>query len=250
MASIPIKSEHEIQLMRKSGEILGKTLKAVCERAKEGVSTKELDDFAEAFIREQGGTPGFKGYNGFPCTICTAVDDQIVHGIPSKNQILKEGDLFTVDCGVIYEGMNTDAARSIAIGKVSAEKQRMMETAKRALSAAIDMAKPGINVGLLGRLIEEIVEKEGYKIIKDLTGHGIGRKLHEAPIVLNYWNGNPGPILKAGMTIAIEPIFAETSNQMRTLSDNWTLVTADGSCSVQEENTVLITQTGSEILTD
>jgi methionyl aminopeptidase len=248
--AIPIKSEQEIQIMRKSGEILGKTLAAVCERAKPGVSTKELDLFAEEFIRSHdGATPGFKGYHGFPATLCTAVDNEIVHGIPRQDQILQEGDLFTADCGVLYQGMNTDAARSMGIGEISKDKQRLLDTAKRALSAAIDMAKPGINIGLISRLIEEIVTKEGFKIIKELTGHGIGRKLHEEPIVLNYWNGDPGPILKAGMTIAIEPIFAETSGKMKTLDDKWTIVTADGSCSVQQENTVLITPTGAEILT-
>ncbi len=246
---ISIKNKAEINSMRKGGKILGEVLEKVCEMAKPGVSTYELDQFAENFIRQHGGIPGFKGYQGFPATLCTAINEIIVHGIPNKDQLLKEGDLFTVDCGVILEGFYTDAARSVGVGKISSEKEKLIKTAYRALGAAIDIIKPGIHLNEIGKTIENIVTKEGFFIIKDLTGHGIGKKLHESPIVLNYWEGKPGPVLKEGMTLAIEPIFSAGTNNMKTLPDNWTIVTADNSASVQVENTILITKTGNEVLT-
>ncbi|MDA1060881.1 MAG: type I methionyl aminopeptidase [bacterium] len=247
--SIPIKSEKEIESMRKSGQILAEVLNECVKRAKPGVSTWELDQFAENLIRHKGGKPAFKGYHGFPATLCTAIDEIIVHGIPSKDQILKDGDLFTVDCGVIYEELYTDAARSVGVGEISGVKSKLIETAKTALSKAIDLVKPGIHLGDISKIIQKTIESAGFKVIKDLTGHGIGRSLHESPIVLNYWDGKEGPILKTGMTLALEPIFSVGTSEMLTLRDNWTLVTKDGSPAVQEENTILVTQNGSEILT-
>lgn len=245
---IPIKTEEEIKLMRKSGKILAEVLEECLEVAKAGVSTLQIDEFAEKLIKQKGGKPAFKGYQGYPATVCTAIDEVIVHGIPQANQILKEGDLLTIDCGVIYEGMYTDAARSKGIGKISPEKERLIKTAKEALSKAIDLAKPGIHLGQISKTIQETVEEAGFHIIRDLTGHGIGKKLHEEPVVLNYWDGD-GPILKTGMTLAIEPIFSIGTSQMKTLNDKWTLVTIDNSTAVQEENTILITRDGAEILT-
>lgn len=246
---IIIKTEAEQNHMRKSGQILAEALDEVCKQAKAGISTWELDKIAEDLIRQRGGIPGFKGYHGFPATICSALNEIIVHGIPSKTQILKEGDLFTVDCGVIYKGMNSDAARSIGIGKISDEKSRLIKTANEALAKGTEMAKPGNHVGQISKAIAETIEKAGFKVIHNLTGHGIGHSLHEDPMILNYWDGRPGPILKPGMAIAIEPIFSVSTHEMITLKDNWTIVTDDGSCSVQAENTVLITQNGNEILT-
>lgn len=247
--SISIKSKEEIQIMRKGGQILAKVLEGLCSFAKKGMSTLELDEFAEKFIREHGASPGFKGYHSYPNTLCTAVNEVIVHGIPKKDEILKEGDLLTIDCGVLYGGMYTDAARSIGIGKISKEKERLITTARIALSRAIDIAKPGIHLNEIGKIIQKTVEKEGFYIIYDLTGHGIGKSLHEDPVILNYWDSNPGPILKPGMTLAIEPIFSAGTNKMTTLKDNWTIKTVDNSCAVQMENTILITQDGNDILT-
>lgn len=248
--AIPIKTQKEIELMRISGHILADVLNEICQQARVGISTFELDQIAENLIREKGAIPSFKGYKGFPCTLCTAVDEIIVHGIPSKNQILKEGDLFTVDCGVNYQGFNTDAARTIGIGKISAEKEKLIKVANEALDSATSLVKPGVRVGEISRTIQNIVEKNGFHIIYDLTGHGIGRKLHEEPIIPNYFDGNLGPILEPGMTIAIEPIFSLGTNKMITLRDNWTLVTADKSPSIQLENTILVTENGAEILTN
>lgn len=247
--AIKIKSPEEIKTMREAGKILAEVLEEVCKRAKPGVSTEELDQFAEQFIRKHGGAPAFKGFHGYPKTICTAVDEIVVHGIPSKDQILKEGDLFTVDCGVMVDGLYTDAARSIGIGEISKTKQRLIKTAERAFFTAIDLAKPGTHVGELSIAIEHEIEAADFKVIYDLTGHGIGHSLHEDPMVLNFFNGNKGPILKEGMTLAVEPIFSTTSHEITTLEDGWTVVTADRSPSVQYENTILITQKGAEILT-
>lgn len=247
--SIPIKSEAEIRSMRQSGKILAEVLEEVCNRAKVGVSTFELDQFAENLIRQRGGTPSFKGYHGYPATLCTARNEVIVHGIPKKNEYLEEGDLFTVDCGVIFNGLHTDAARSIGIGKISAEKQKLLDTAKLALEKGIEQAKPGNSLHKISQAIEKVIRDNGFHVVRDLTGHGIGRSLHEKPVIYNFWPGNDGPTIEPGMTFAIEPIFAVGAGKMHTLADNWTIVTADGSPAVQQENTILITKTGNEILT-
>jgi len=248
--AILIKNEQEIAKMRISGKILAEVLDACSKHAQIGMSTKELDTFAEKLILSKGAKPAFKGYHGFPATLCTAINDRIVHGIPRADEILQDGDLLTIDCGVTYEGMVTDAARSVGIGKISPEKSRLIKTANEALAKAIDLAKPGVHVGEIGKLIQETIEAEGFYVIYDLTGHGVGRKLHEDPIIANYFDGNKGPTLKEGMTIAIEPIFSSGTSKMKTLKDGWTIVTVDGSCAVQAENTILITKKGSEILTE
>lgn len=249
--SIIIKNQEEIAHMRHSGQILAEVLELMLEKAVPGVSTAELDRIAEEYILSKEAKPAFKGYQGFPYTLCTAVDEIIVHGFPSEEQVLKEGDLFTVDCGVIYKGLYTDAARSKIIGnKTTPVKERLLATAKRALKEALKLAKPGTDLNEIGTVIEKIVEGEGFHIIHDLTGHGIGRTLHEEPIVLNFDEGRPGPSLAPGMTMAIEPIFSAGTSEMITLKDGWTIITEDRSPSVQVENTILITENGHEVLTE
>lgn len=247
---IIIKNQQEIEAMRKSGKILAEVLQETAKKAQPGISTHELDKFAEELILSRGGKPAFKNFNGYPATLCTAIDEVIVHGIPRKDEYLKEGDLFTIDCGVIYQEMYTDAARSIGIGQVNSIKEKMLKTAKMALSKAIDAAQPGVRIDKISAIIGQTIEAGGFKVIHDLTGHGIGRNLHEDPIILNYSDGNIGPVLKPGMTLAIEPIFSVGTHEMTTLSDHWTIVTKDHSLSIQEENTILITETGNEILTE
>jgi methionyl aminopeptidase len=235
--------------MRHGGKILAKVLEETMKRAISGISTWELDRFAEEMIRKEGGIPAFKGYSGFPATLCTNINEVVVHGIPRKNEILKEGDLFTIDCGVIYKGFYTDAARSVVIGNKPASKVEMVKTAYEALSKAIDMAGPGVRLGEISKTIQNTIESAGFNVVKDLTGHGVGKHLHEDPIILNFFDGDMGPILKPGMTLAIEPIFSMGSSEIITLKDNWTITTDDQSCAVQVENTILITQNGNEILT-
>ena len=247
---IPIKTDEEIQIMREGGHILAEVLEKTCELAKPGISTFELDQFAENFIKSKNGTPGFKGYKGFPATLCTGINEVIVHGIPKKEEILREGDLLTIDCGVIYNGLYTDAARTIPIGTISTEKKKLLHTAKLTLKNATEIIKPGIHLNEIGKTIQKTVENAGFHIIHDLTGHGLGKTLHEPPIILNYWDGTPGPILQHGMTLAIEPIFAVGTSEMETLKDGWTIVTKDRSCAIQIENTILITQSGKEVLTE
>lgn len=247
--SIPIKTDQEITALRKGGQILAEALQAVCDAAKAGVTTWDLDKIAESVITQHGAKPAFKGYRGFPATICSAVNEIVVHGIPSKNQILKDGDLFTVDCGVICDGMYTDAARSIGIGEVSEEKNKMLRVAKEALNNGIAQAKPGNRVEDISKAIEKTITQNGFFVIYELTGHGIGKTLHEEPMVTNYWERKPSPELKPGMCMAIEPIFSTGSNYIKTLADNWTIVTEDNSLAIQEENTILITNNGNEIIT-
>lgn len=248
--AISIKTYEEINIMREGGKILAKTHEETAKLIKPGISTLELDQFAEDFIRQNGATPSFKGYHGFPATLCTCKNEVIVHGIPRSDEILQEGDIITIDCGVYYKGFHTDAARTFPVGEVSKEKKQLISHAYRILSEVTDKLKADIHLNEIGRLIETLAKKEGYHIVRDLTGHGIGRKLHEDPMVLNYWEGNPGPILKPGMTLAIEPIFAIGTHKMKELPDNWTLITADSSTAVQVENTFLITQDACEVLTE
>ena len=244
-----IKTPKQIKAMRESAKILAHTLNVVTEAAVPGVSTWELDQLAEKTIIKHGGIPGFKGYSGFPGTICPATNEIVVHGIPRKDWILQEGDIFTVDCGVIYEKMNSDAARSIGIGQnIPPERIRLIQTAKKALKKGIEAAVPGNHVGDISRAIEKIIDKAGYYVVEDLTGHGIGETLHEKPYVYNYF-AEKGMKLQAGMTLAIEPIFGVGTGDIITLEDDWTIVTADGSDSVQQEETILITENGAEILT-
>lgn len=247
--TIQIKSAEEIKAMREGGKILAHTLEEVMKKAMAGVSTWELDQLAEKTIRKFHAAPAFKGYNGFPATLCTNIDEVIVHGIPSKKTILKEGDLFTVDCGVIYKGMYTDAARSVGIGMISEEKARLLRTAHEALSKIQNNLKAGMKVSEIGKMVEDIVNKNGFFVINDLTGHGVGKKLHEDPIIFNFFDKNANQVLKPGMTLAIEPIFSAGTSEMVTLEDGWTIVTKDGSCAIQVENTMLITDNGADILT-
>lgn len=245
-----IKNEKEISSMKKGGEILALVLIELSKMITPGISTKELDDFAEQFIKTKGGIPAFKGYRGYPATLCTSVNEEVVHGIPLNSKILKDGDLIKIDCGVIYDGLYTDAARAIPVGNLSNEKSKLIKTAKRAFSEAISIIKPGIKVNELGKIIEKTIRNENFNVVKELTGHGVGKKLHEEPMILNYFDPSLGYTIKEGMTLAIEPIFSAGSGKTKTLKDNWTIVTIDNSCAVQYENTILVTKNGFEILTE
>jgi len=247
--AIAIKTPEEIENIRTSSKILGKVVDETLKEAKPGVSTKKLDAIAEQLIREKGGLPAFKGYKGYPATICAARNEVVVHGIPSESDILQEGDIFTIDCGVIYKGMYSDHARSIGIGEISSEKNRLLKAADEALAIGIKAATPGTEVNQIGKAIQSVIEKYGFYVIHDLTGHGIGHTLHEPPLVLNYFENQPSVKLEPGMTIAIEPIFSTSTHDIYTHTDGWTISTKDKSNSVQAEHTILITKTGNEILT-
>ncbi len=246
---ITLKTDRELKLMREANRIIAIILSEIGERVKPGVSTYELDQWAEQKILSLDGKPGFKGYNGFPATLCTSINDEVVHGIPSRERILEEGDIIGIDVGSIYKGYYGDGACTYPVGEISNEARALLDTCKKALDAGITRAKKGNRVTDISVAIDRFVSPKGYGIVRDLTGHGIGRHLHEEPQVLNYDDGVKGPKLKANMTLAIEPMITTGTYEVRTLSDNWTVVTADGSLSAHFEHTVAITQDGPEILT-
>jgi methionyl aminopeptidase len=245
---IGIKDKEDIKAMRECGKILGMILHEVGKMAKEGVTTLELDQHAEKMMKEMNVLPSFKGYHGYPNVICANVNEQVVHGIPT-NYKLKDGDIVTIDCGVIHKKFHTDSAITVGVGTISEDAQRLMDTAEKALKKAIETARPGIRVHEISGVIQDIVEKQGFGVVRDLVGHGIGYEMHEDPQVPNFRDKDKGPILQAGMTIAIEPIITMKKPDVKLLKDGWTFVTKDGSLSVQVEHTIVITEKGAETLT-
>lgn len=245
---IVIKTENEIIAMKESAKILSDTLKLLAENIKPGITTKQLDNIAYGYITKCGAQPSFLNYNGFPASICTSIDDEVIHGIPSKRRI-EEGQIISVDAGVFYKGYHSDAARTYAVGKVSELKQKLIEVAEKSFSDGIKVLKEGIRLGDLGNAIQKTVEENGFSVVRDMVGHGIGVKLHEDPSVPNYGQAGRGLRLKAGMTLAIEPMINAGSYHIKVLEDKWTIKTCDGNPSAHYENTVLITREGAEILT-
>jgi methionyl aminopeptidase len=248
---VEIKGDAEIATMRQAAYIVATVLKEIAAQAKPGLSTADLDAYAEDRIRGLGATPSFKGYHGFPASICACINDEVVHGIPRRRHIIRAGDLLKVDTGAYFEGFHGDSCITIAVDKISAEAQKLMEAAQAALYAGIQQVRPGNTLLDIAGAIEDSAKSYGYSIVEDYTGHGVGRNLHEPPSVFNYRTRQlPNLTLQPGMTLAIEPILNAGSKHTRTLSDRWTVVTVDKSLSAQFEHTVLVTDTGYEILTD
>ena len=246
--AITIKSPKEIEIMREAGRILATILHEIEVFSAVGKTTKELNDFAEKKMKQYNVKPSFKGYQGFPAALCTSVNEQVVHTIPGDYK-LKDGDILTVDCGVLYKGFHSDSAITILLGNVPEKTKEFVFVVKKALYAAIDKVKPGTPLNTIGTTIQKIVENtHGYSIIKELTGHGIGRKLHEDPFIVNFRDYASGPMIKEGMTIAIEPIVAMGESSIITLDDKWTIITADKMPSCQWEHTIAVTANGAEIL--
>lgn len=245
---IQIKSMREINLMRKAGKILVETRKYLEDFIKPGISTLKLDKLAEEFIIKQGALPSFKGYNDFPGSICTSVNEEVVHGIPSANRILKDGDIITVDIGVNYKGYHADAAKTYPVGNITDDLKQLLDVCEKALYVGIELAKPGNHVSDISHAIESFLKPYGYGIVEEFTGHGIGRSLHEAPYVPNFGQPKRGAILKPGMTICIEPMINMGTKRVRILSDNWTTVTTDLKPSAHFEHMIVITADGCEIL--
>ncbi len=243
-----IKSGEEIELIRQSSRIVAETLKLLESRIKPGVTTLELDRMAEEFIRSRGGVPSFKGYRGFPASICTSVNSEVVHGIPG-NRVLEEGDIISIDVGVFKDGYHGDGAATFGVGAISEEAKRLLEVTQRALMAGIAEAKAGNRIIDISRAIQQTVERAGFSIVRDLVGHGIGRNVHEEPQVPNFVTPGGSPQLMAGMTLAIEPMVNIGGYEIRIADDNWTVVTKDGSLSAHFEHTVAIKEDGAEILT-
>ena len=247
--AVSIKSEREIQLMRESCKILAKVYEELERAIRPGVSTKELDTLAEKLIRGYGCVPNFLNYNGFPGTICASVNEEVVHGIPNKNRVLKDGDIISIDCGCIYKGYHSDAARTYAVGNISAEVQQLMDVTKQAFFEGIKMAKAGNHLYDISNAIDDYVTPYGYGIVRDLVGHGIGTALHEDPQIPNFRQKRKGLLLQPGMVLAIEPMINMGTWEVEWLDDDWTVVSRDGLPSAHYENTILITDGEPEILT-
>ncbi len=246
---IKIKSQQEIELMRIAGRITRDTLKVVENSIKVGVSTAELDKIAFDFIKSQDATPSFKNYGGFPATICASVNDTIVHGIPGADIVLKEGDIISIDVGAKYKGYHSDAARTFAVGKIDAKVKKLIKVTEQSFFEGIKGLKSGAFVGDISHRVQTFVEKNGFSIVRELVGHGVGKNLHEDPQVPNFGRSGSGPRLNANSVIAIEPMVNMGERYVVFMSDGWTCKTRDGMPSAHYENTVLITDNGVEILT-
>ena len=248
---IQIKSAPEIEKMRRSARIVATVLKEIEAMVKPGMTTADLDEYAEKRIREMGATPSFKGYYGFPASICASVNNEVVHGIPNSKKAIRRGDVLKVDTGAYCEGFHGDSCITIAVGKVSNDASKLIKVAEEALYKGIEQVKAGNHLLDIAGAVEDHVKANGFCVVEEYTGHGVGKNLHEAPSVFNHrtkWM--PNVKLKAGMTLAIEPILNAGSRHTRTLRDRWTVVTVDNNLSAQFEHTVLVTKDGYEILSD
>ncbi len=244
---IILKSKDEIELIRKSSLLVGKTLAEIAALLKPGITTRQIDELAEQFIKGCGGVPVFKGYKGFPASLCISVNSEIVHGIPGS-RVLEEGDVVSVDCGVVKDGYVGDSAYTFAIGNIRDETLRLLSVTRQCLMNAISYCKPGNRVGDIGAVVQETAQKSGFSVVRELVGHGVGKNLHEKPEVPNYGRKGSGALLKPGMVIAIEPMINQGKKEVKTLSDKWTVVAVDDLPSAHYEHTVAITETGCDVL--
>ena len=248
---VEIKSAREVKIMRQASSIVATVLREVMAMVEPGQTTGDLDAFAERRIREMGATPSFKGYHGFPASICASINDEVVHGIPSPKRVIHKGDLLKVDTGAYFEGYHGDSCVTICVGEASPEAQTLSRVARESLMAGLAQIKAGNTLLDIAGAVEDHVRANGFSVVEDYTGHGVGRNLHEEPSVFNFRTDElPNITLRPGMTLAVEPILNAGSKVCRTLRDRWTVVTRDGSLSAQWEHTVLVTSDGCEILTD
>lgn len=243
------KTDEELSAMRKGGKILGSALQELSAQALPGMRIVDLDALAEKLIREAGATPAFLGYKGFPATLCVSVNEEVVHGNGKRGRELAEGDVAGFDLGLVFEGMIVDAAVTVGVGKISKEARRLVQAAKDALQRAIEVTHAGAHVGDISVAVQQYVEAQGFGVVRDLVGHGVGRSLHEPPEVPNFGKKGTGPELVPDVTIAIEPMITADDWHVKTLADGWTVVTKDGSLSAHYEHTVLVKEKGCEILT-
>ena len=246
-----LKSSDEIEKMRRAGRVVREVLELVRTSVKPGATTLDLERVAEARIKELGAKAAFKGYHGYPCVLCTSINSEVVHGIPSKKRVLKEGDIVSVDCGAVVDGYYGDAAITVPVGeKISPEAERLLRVTEDSLKAGIAVVRPGATIGDIGAAVQKVVEAEGFSVVRDFVGHGIGSSMHEDPQVPNFGHAGEGVKLRAGMVIAIEPMVNIGKPDVKVLKDGWTAVTNDGSMSAHFEHTVAVTDTGARILTE
>jgi len=246
---IEIKTAAEIELMASAGKVVAEMLQVLEDMICPGISTMDIDEYVEATILKNGMTPAFKGYGDFPASACVSVNEEVVHGIPSRKRILREGDIVSVDLGAIYKGYYSDAARTYPVGRVDEELQRLIRITKESFFEGLKFCRQDCRLGDISNAIQNYVESAGFSVIRDYVGHGIGRNLHEEPQIPNYGPAGRGPKLAAGMVLAIEPMVAAGDYEIDVLMDNWTAVTADGSFAAHYENTVVITQEEPRLLT-
>jgi methionyl aminopeptidase len=245
---IVLKTRDEIEIMRKAGKVVGRVLDMVGKTIAPGMTTSELNRMIDEFIRAQKARPAFLNYNGFPASACISVNDEVVHGIPGNREI-KEGDIVSVDVGAIVDDFYGDSARTYAVGQVTKEKSKLLDSTLRSLHAGIDKARSDNRLGEISAAVQAVAEGDGFGIVRQLVGHGIGRHMHEDPQVPNYGSPGEGPVLKVGMVLAIEPMVNAGTYEVKTMPDGWTVVTADGQPSAHFEHTVAITEEGPDILT-
>jgi len=245
---INIRSQHEIELMRQAGIIVAEVHRLINQMIRPGITTRELDEAAEAHIRARGSEPAFKGYGGFPASICSSVNHQVVHGIPG-NVLLLEGDIISIDTGVQLNGYYADAAKTFAVGTISAQAQRLIDITRQSFYEGIKFAREGQRLSDISHEIQKCAEDAGFSVVRNYVGHGIGTAMHEEPQIPNYGQSGKGPRLKAGMVLAIEPMINEGTHHVKVLSDGWTVVTMDGKKSAHYEHTLAITDGDPEILT-
>lgn len=246
---IVLKSSRELALMRQAGRIVAQVHERFREVVRPGITTADLEKVASRIIEQEGAIPSFKGYRGFPATICASINEEIVHGIPSPERVLEEGDIISLDVGTIYKGYQGDAAITLPVGEVDEEVRRLLQVTQDALKAGIAQSRAGKRLGDISAAIQRYVEGRGFNVVREYTGHGIGQEMHEDPQIPNFGRPNRGPRLRPGMTFALEPMVMAGDWQTRTLSDNWTVVTADGSLSAHFEHTLAVTNGEPEILT-
>lgn len=249
MTDIGLKTDRELEIMRRAGRVVAALLKLMEKKTRPGVSTEQLDEIAEEFIRSQGTEPAFKGYYGYPASICASVNEEVVHGIPGP-RLLKEGDIVGIDVGVILEGFYSDAARTFAVGEVDAESRRLMEVTRESLEAGIARAVTGAKLSDISSAVQKHAEAHGFSVVRQFVGHGIGKSLHEEPQVPNFGKPGQGPILKRGMTLAIEPMVNAGTYEVEILKDGWTAVTKDGKRSAHFEHTVFVGEGKAEVVTE
>ncbi len=245
---IYLKSRQEIEIMRRAGQIVAETHALLKEAIKAGVTTKELDEIAEKYIVSCGAKPAFKGYGGFPASICASINHEVVHGIPGL-KTLEDGDIISVDIGAVYKGYYGDSAKTHGVGQISHEAQRLIDVTRQSFYEGIQYAREGMRLSDISHGIQTYVEKEGFSVVRDYVGHGIGTNMHEAPQIPNYGPPGRGPRLQEGMTVAIEPMINMGTHEVKVLSDGWTVVTLDGQYSAHYEHTIAITKEEPEILT-
>jgi methionyl aminopeptidase len=248
--AIMIKTPQEIEKMRRSGGVVREVLETVRDLVKAGATTLDLENAAAAKMKDLGAVAAFKGYRGYPCVLCTSVNEEVVHGIPSKSRVLRDGDIVSIDCGVVVNGYYGDSAITVAVGNgLSSEAKRLLDVTKASLESAIAVVKPGATLGDIGAAVQEVVEADGFSVVRDFVGHGIGTHMHEDPQVPNYGRRGQGTKLRPGMVLAIEPMVNIGGPGVQVLKDGWTAVTEDGSLSAHFEHTVAVTHEGATVLT-